>query len=419
MTKFLKKTDPKIARLIALEGKRQKTVLTMIPSENYTSQAVKEALASVLVNKYSEGYPGKRYYQGNEIIDKVESLAIKRACKLFGVAHANVQALSGAAANMAVFWALLQPQDKIMGMSLSSGGHLTHGHPITFSGKIYQSIQYTVGKDGWLNYEEIAKLAKKERPKLIICGYTAYPRLIDFERFGKIADSVGAILLADIAHIAGLIAAGAHPSPAPFAHVITTTTHKTLRGPRGAIIMVTQKGLNKDSEMPKKIDRAVFPGLQGGPHDNQTAAIAVCLKQASTKKFKTYSRQVVKNAQSLAEELKRYNFKLTTNGTDNHLILIDVRNKGVLGKEAAETLEKAGIVVNKNSIPFDPNPPTNPSSIRLGTPAITTFGLKENETKQIAGFFNRVFESLRLPRVQKEKNLKKIYQEVLKSLSHH
>ena len=394
MTKFLKKTDPKIARLIAREEKRQKTILTMIPSENSASEGVREALASVLTNKYSEGYPGKRYYQGNEIIDKVESLAVKRACKLFGVPYTNVQPLSGAAANMAVFWALLQPQDKIMGMSLSSGGHLTHGHPITFSGKLYQSIQYTTSRDGWLDYEEIAKLVRKERPKLIICGYTAYPRIIDFERFGKIADSVGAILLADIAHIAGLVAAGVHPSPVPFVHVITTTTHKTLRGPRGAIIMVTQKGLNKDFEMPKKIDRAVFPGLQGGPHDNQTAAIAVCLKEASTKKFNAYSRQVVKNAQVLAQELKRYKFKLVTNGTDNHLILIDVRNKGILGKEAAEALEKAGIVVNKNSIPFDPNPPTNPSGIRLGTPAITTFGMKENEMKQIASFFNRVFESL-------------------------
>jgi len=381
----------KIFELIKKEEKRQREVLEMIPSENYCSKQVRAALGSVLVNKYSEGYPGKRYYQGNAVVDEVETLAIERAKKLFGVPFANVQALSGAAANAAVYFALLDPGDKIMGMVLSSGGHLTHGHPkITFSGKYFTSVQYSVGKDGWLDYEAIEKQALAEKPKIIVCGYTAYPRLINFKKFGEIADKVGAYLLADISHIAGLVVTGVHPSPVPYVDVIMATTHKTLRGPRGALLLVTQKGIKKDPEMAKKIDRAVFPGLQGGPHDNQTAAIAVCLAEAMTPAFKKYSQQVVKNAYILAAELKKLNFNLVTGGTDNHLLVIDLRNKNIPGTEAAIALEKAGIVVNKNTIPYDPNPANNPSGIRLGTPAITTRGMKEKEMKMIAGWIDAV-----------------------------
>ena len=400
----------KIFELIAKEEKRQKETLMMIPSENYTSSAIRKAVGSVLMHKYSEGYPGKRYYQGNKFIDEIESLAIERAKKLFGVPYANVQALSGAAANAAVYFALLNPGDRIMGMVLSSGGHLTHGHPkITFSGKYFQSVQYTVGKDGWLDYGEIERLALAQKPNIIVCGYTAYPRTIDFERFGKIADKVGAYLLADIAHIAGLVVGGVHPSPVPYVDVVTTTTHKTLRGPRGAIIMVTKKGLEKDSLMGQKIDRAVFPGLQGGPHDNQTAGIAVCLAEALTLSFKKYAQQIVKNAKALAEELKKYDFSLVTGGTDNHLILIDLRNKKIDGKKAAEILEEAGIVVNKNTIPFDPNPPANPSGIRLGTPALTTRGMKEKEARLIASWINEIL-NVKYPML----NVQKIKEEVKK-----
>lgn len=414
----LKQTDPRVAQLIAQEKKRQRSVLRMIPSENYVSDAVLKALGSILTNKYSEGYPGKRYYQGNQIIDQLEALAIRRACRLFQVPHANLQALSGAAANAAVYFGLLKPGDKLMGMNLACGGHLTHGHPkITFSGRFYQSVQYGVDKEGWIDYQTLVRLAKKEKPKLIISGFAAYPRLINFKKFKQIADSVGAILLADISHIAGLVISGVHPSPVPYAHVVTTTTHKTLRGPRGAIILVTKKGLKQDPQMAKKIDRAVFPGLQGGPHDNQTAAIAVCLKEASTRKFKNYSQQVVKNAKTLAKALIKLDFNLITKGTDNHLILLDVRNKRVLGQEAAEALEKVGIIVNKNSIPYDPNPPTNPSGIRLGTPAITTQGLKEKEMIEIAKLINQVFESFPLTKRKQTKVLKNLKQKVKQLIS--
>lgn len=393
----------KIFELIKKEEKRQREALEMIPSENYASKEVRQALGSVLVNKYSEGYPGKRYYQGNAVIDEVETLAIERAKKLFGVPYANVQALSGAAANAAVYFALLNPGDKIMGMVLSSGGHLTHGHPkITFSGKYFTSVQYSVNKDGCLDYEAIEKMAMVEKPKIIVCGYTAYPRIIDFKKFGEIADKVGAYLLADISHIVGLVVAGVHPTPVPYADIIMATTHKTLRGPRGALLLVTEKGLNKDPEMGKKIDRAVFPGLQGGPHDNQTAAIAVCLAEASTPAFKKYSQQVVKNAQVLAEELKKLGFKLVTGGTDNHLMVIDLRSKNISGADAAIALEKAGIVVNKNTIPYDPNPPNNPSGIRLGTPAITSRGMKEKEMKKIAGWISQVISGADTKKINKE-----------------
>lgn len=391
----LKQTDPQIYKLIKLEEKRQREVLEMIPSENYTSRAVMEALGTVLTNKYSEGYPKKRYYQGNKIIDDVESLAIDRAKKLFDVPYVNVQPLSGSPANTAVYFALLKPGDKLMGLSLAFGGHLTHGLALNVSGKFYKSIQYELGKDGFLDYDAIEKMAIFEKPKIIICGYTAYPRIIDFERFGKIADKVGALLMADVAHIAGLIAAGVHPSPVPYAHIVTTTTHKTLRGPRGAMIMVTAKGLKKDPEMGKKIDSAIIPGLQGGPHDNTTAAIAVVLKEDATPEFKKYGQQVVKNAKVLGEELSRLGFDLVSGGTDNHLILIDLRNKGVNGKIAAYALEVANIVINMNGVPFDTQPPFYPSGIRLGTPAITTRGMGKGEMLKIANWITQAIDAIK------------------------
>ena len=395
--------DPEIAKLIEAEEKRQPDSLQMIHSENHASQAVMEALGTVLTNKYSEGYPRKRYYQGNTIVDEVEILAQERAKKLFGVPYVNVQALSGSPANAAVYFAILNYKEKLMGLRLDSGGHITHGLPLSFSGRFFTAVSYELGGNGRLDFNAIEKLAKKEKPKLIICGFTAYPRIIDFEKFAKIADSIGAFLMADIAHIAGLVAAGVHPSPAPYAHIITTTTHKTLRGPRGALIMVTKKGLEKDPELPKKIDSAIIPGLQGGPHDNQTAAIAVCLKEASTAAFKSYSKQIVKNSQVLAKELSSYGFDLVSGGTDNHLILIDLRSRDINGSIAAIALEVAGIVINKNSVPFDTNPPFYPSGIRLGTPAITTRGMKEAEMEKIAIWINAAIAEVKAEKLPKVK----------------
>ena len=393
---ILQKTDLEIARLIEAEENRQSDTLQMIPSENYASKAVMEALGTVFTNKYSEGYPKKRYYQGNAIVDEVEILTQERAKKLFGVPHVNVQPYSGSPANTAVYFALLEPlKDKIMGLSLAFGGHLTHGSPVSISGKYFKAVPYELGKNGILDYGTIEELAQKEKPKIIVCGYTAYPRIIDFKRFGQIADKVGAYLLADISHIAGLVATGVHPSPVPYAHTVMTTTHKTLRGPRGAMIMVTQKGLKKDAELAEKIDKAVFPGLQGGPHDNQTAAIAVALKEASTPAFKKYATQIVANSQALAANLTKLGFDLSGGGSDNHLILIDLRNKNVNGAIAAIALEVAGIVVNKNSVPFDTNPPFYPSGIRLGTPAITTRGMKETEMKKIASWINQTIDEVK------------------------
>ncbi len=406
----LKNQDPQIAKLIELETERQKTSLEMIPSENHSSPAVREALGSLLTDKYAEGYPGKRYYAGLEFYDKIETICQERAKKLFSaeggkVVHSNVQPYSGSPANQAVYVALCSPGDTIMGMSLPHGGHLTHGWKVNFSAKFFNSVQYTVDKEtNLLDYDEMEKLAKENAPKLIWVGATAYPRIFDWKRLEEIADSVGAYLAADIAHIAGLVAGGVHPSPVPFVHIVTTTTHKTLRGPRGGIIMVTEKGIKKDPELASKIDKAVFPGLQGGPHENAIAAIAVCLKEAATPAFKKYAKQIVKNAKILAEELKKYDFKLVTGGTDNHLILIDLRNKNISGKDAQLNLEKAGITINKNSIPYDPNPPFNPSGIRMGTPAITTRGMKEKEMKIISGFINEV--------ISDAKSIKKVREEV-------
>lgn len=409
----LKRTDPLIYKLIQLEEKRQKEVLEMIPSENYASKAVMEALGTVLTNKYSEGYPKKRYYQGNKIIDEIEILAEERAKKLFKVPYVNVQPLSGSAANAAVYMAVLNPGDKIMGLALSFGGHLTHGAPLTFSSRFFKSVQYTLGKDRLLDYDAIEKQALKEKPQIIVCGFTAYPRIIDFKRFGEIADKVGAYLLADISHITGLILAGVHPSPVPYAHIVTTTTHKTLRGPRGAMIMVTDKGLKKNPDLGKKIDSAIIPGLQGGPHDNQTAAIAVCLLEASKPSFKTYGRQIVKNSKALAKELIKHSFDLVSGGSDNHLILIDLRNSGVNGAVAALALETAGIVLNKNGVPFDTNPPFYPSGIRLGTPAITTRGLKEKDMVKVANWINRAIDQVKeldLPKDREKR--KKLWQKL-------
>lgn len=395
----LEKIDSQIAKLIEKEIERQKTSLEMIPSENHTSLAVREALGSVLTDKYAEGYPGKRYYAGLEYYDQIEDICRERAKKLFKVVHVNVQPYSGSPANLAVYFAVLNPgdpstssgQDTVMGMSLPHGGHLTHGWKVNFSAKYYNSVQYGVDqKTSLIDYNQVAKLAKETKPKLIWVGATAYPRVFDWERFAKIADSVGAYLAADIAHIAGLIVAGVHSSPVPYVDIVTTTTHKTLRGPRGGMIMITKKGIDKDPDLAKKIDKAIFPGLQGGPHENNIAAIAVCLKEASLPDFKEYGKQIVKNCKVLASELINHGFNLITKGSDNHLILIDLRNKGILGPEAQDRLEKAGITVNKNSIPFDPNPPFKPSGLRMGTPAITTRGMKEKEMRQIASWINEV-----------------------------
>lgn len=381
----------KVLQLIKSEEKRQQETLMMIPSENYTYPEVRKAVGSALMHKYSEGYPHARYYQGNEFVDQIEDIAIDRAKKLFGVAHANVQAYSGSPANSAVYFALLLPGDTVMGMALSAGGHLTHGHPkITFSGKYFNSIQYGLDEEGYIDFIALRKLAKEHKPKIIVAGLTAYPRALDWKQFADIAEEVGAYLLADISHIAGLVAGGAQASPKDFAHIVTTTTHKTLRGPRGAMIMVTQKGIDKDPDLPKKIDRGVFPGLQGGPHNNQTAGIALMLDEASKAEFKAYARDVVENAKHLAKELVKNGFDLVTGGTDNHLLLLDLRSKNILGKPFAIALEKAGIVVNYNAVPNDPNPPMNPSGIRLGTPALTVRGMEKKEMETIAKLIGEV-----------------------------
>lgn len=377
-TTTLQNADPEVFALIEREEKHQQDVLNMIPSENYVSSAVREATGSVLTNKYSEGYPYKRYYQGNQQADDVEQLAIDRAKQLFGAEHANVQPHSGSPANMAVFMALLKPGDTFMGLALDSGGHLTHGSPVNFSGTLYNAVSYTVNKETeQIDLEEVRALAKQHKPKLIISGWTAYPRTFDFEGFQKIAEEVGAYHMADISHIAGLIAGGAHPSPVPFADVVTTTTHKTLRGPRGAMILSKEKHA-------KAINKAVFPGIQGGPHEHSIAAKAVAFHEAMSDDFKTYAAQIIKNAQALATALKDRGVKIVTDGTDTHLILIDLLPQGVgLGKQAAVALEQAGIVTNANTVPFDPSTPFKPSGVRLGTPTLTTRGMKEAQMTQI------------------------------------
>ena len=390
----LKKIDPEIANLIVAETKRQRYTLDLIPSENIVSRAILEALGSPLTNKYSEGYPSRRYYAGNTVIDDVEVLAQERARKAFRLGkewHVNVQPYSGSPANLAVYVGLLKPGEKILGMSLPFGGHLTHGWKVSVTGKFFTAVQYGVNRDGFLDYDEIAVLAKKEKPRIVVAGATAYPRVIDFEQFAKIAHGVGAYLMVDMAHIAGLVAAGAHPSPFPYADIVSTTTHKTLRGPRGAIIFVNKNSkiaADYKIDIASAIDKAVFPGLQGGPHDNQTAAIAVALKEASTPAFKKYGHQIVKNARALARALQKLKFDLVSGGTDNHLMLIDLTNLGISGREAQDRLESVSIITNRNTIPYDTRSPFDPSGIRIGTPSLTTRGMKEREMKLVAGFIH-------------------------------
>lgn len=392
--------DSEIAALIEAESNRQRTGLEMIPSENHTSSDVLKALGSRLTDKYSEGYPGKRYYGGCEFVDQVENIARERAKALFGVSHVNVQPYSGSPANLAVYYALADPGDTVMGMELYYGGHMTHGLKVNFSGKWFNSVQYRTGRDGYLDYDAMEAQVREHKPKLIFVGATAYPRIFDWERLRVIADICNAFLVADISHIAGLVVAGAHPSPVGIADVVTTTTHKTLRGPRGAMIMANGnpstplKAVERTREnLPTLIDRAIIPGLQGGPHNHQTAAIAVALREAQKPEFKEYGQQIVKNAQRLAERLTGKGYELVTGGTDNHLLLIDLTNKGIIGADAEKALGKAGITVNKNTVPFDPRPPFSPSGIRLGTPALTSRGLKEAEMDQVADWIDLAISS--------------------------
>lgn len=406
--------DTAVADLIELEKKRQREGLEMIPSENHASRDVLEALGSVMTDKYSEGYPGMRYYGGCEFVDGVENIARERAQALFGVDHANVQAYSGSPANMAAYYALLEPGDTLMGLELYYGGHMTHGLGVNFSSRFYRAVQYRTGKDGYLDYDAMQAMATAEKPKLLVVGATAYPRVFDWQRLRVIADSVGAWLLADISHIAGLIIGGEHPSPVGIADVITTTTHKTLRGPRGALILCNgapstplKKVERTKENLPSLVDRAIIPGLQGGPHNHQTAAIAVALKEAAQPAFKTYAQQVVKNAKELANELTERGYQLVTGGTDNHLLLIDLTNKKITGKEAEVALGKVGITVNKNTVPYDPRKPFDPSGIRLGTPAITTRGMKEDHMQQIAHWIHQA-----LTHRTHDKTLAKLHAEV-------
>jgi glycine hydroxymethyltransferase len=387
ITKSLKELDPEIYAAIQNEERRQATGLELIASENFTYKAVLEATGSVFTNKYAEGYPGRRYYGGCEYVDVVENLAIERAKKLFGAEHANVQPHAGSQANMAVYLTILKPGDTVLGMNLSHGGHLTHGHPLNFSGKYYKIVPYGVRKDTeTIDYDELASLAREAKPKLIIVGASAYPRVIDFERISKLAKEIGSMMMVDMAHIAGLIAAGEHPSPVPHAEFVTSTTHKTLRGPRSGMILCREV-------FAKDLNRSVFPEMQGGPLVHVIAAKAVCFKEAATEEFRTYIRQVVKNARVLAAKIASRKFRIVSGGTDTHLMLVDVFSRGINGKEAEQALDKAGITVNKNTIPFDQNPPMTPSGIRIGTPALTTRGMKEPEMEAIGEWIADVLEA--------------------------
>jgi glycine hydroxymethyltransferase len=380
----LSEVDPDIDSLIRDEERREADTLRVIASENYVSRAVLEASGSILTNKYSEGYAGKRYYEGQQSIDPIEELACKRLKDLFRMDHVNVQPYSGSPANLAVYLATLKPGDTVMGLGLASGGHLTHGHSVSITGRYFNSVPYGLrGEDARIDMDQVRTLAREHKPKLIWCGTTAYPRQLDFKAFGDIAKEVGAVLAADIAHIAGLVVAGVHPSPAGIADVVTTTTHKTLRGPRGGVVMCKQ-------ELAPAIDKAVFPGLQGGPHNHTTAGIAVAAREAALPSFKVYAQHVVDNAKVLAEELLARGFRLVTGGTDNHLILIDLTTKNVTGKVAAKALDRAGIVANYNAIPNDPRKPFDPSGLRMGTPAITSRGMKAPEMKRLATFIDQV-----------------------------
>jgi len=388
MNRPLAEVDPEIADALRDEGRRQGTGLELIPSENFVSEAVLEAMGSVLTNKYAEGYPGKRYYGGCEFADRVEQLAIDRAKALFGAEHANVQSHSGTQANVSVYMAALQLGDTVLGMNLAHGGHLTHGHPLNFSGKMYKFIPYGVSKETeTIDYQEMARLAQEHKPKMIVAGASAYSRIIDFPRIAEIARSVGALFFVDMAHIAGLVAGGMHPSPVPHADFVSTTTHKTLRGPRGGLVLCKQ-------QFAKELDRITFPGTQGGPLMHIIAAKAVCLKEAADPGFRDYAKQIVANAQKLAAQIASAGFRIVSGGTDNHLFLIDLYSRGVTGKDAQPALDRAGITVNKNSIPFDPTPPLTAGGIRLGTPAITTRGMREAEMTLIAGWITDVLSHM-------------------------
>jgi len=387
--RYLKETDPEIYQAVVQEYNRQFYHLELIASENFTSLAVMEAQGSVLTNKYAEGLPGKRYYGGCEFVDIAESLAIERVKKIYGAEHANVQPHSGSQANMAVYMAFLKPGDVILGMDLAHGGHLSHGAKVNFSGKVYQVYYYGLNPETELiDYDQVWKLAKEHKPKMIVAGASAYPRVIDWERFAQIAEDVGAYLMVDMAHYAGLIAGGVYPNPVPYAHFVTSTTHKTLRGPRGGFILCR-------AEFAKDIDKSVFPGIQGGPLMHVIAAKAVAFKEAMTEEFKNYARQVIINAQAMAEEFLKLGFKVVAGGTDSHIVLLDLRNKGITGKEAEEALGRVNITVNKNAVPFDPLPPTKTSGIRIGTPAMTTRGMKEDEMRSIAKLIAKVIDNIK------------------------
>ena len=384
MNRPLDAVDPQIAELLRDEAKRQATTLELIPSENLVSEAVLEAMGSIFTNKYAEGYPGKRYYGGCEYADKVEQLAIDRAKELFGAEHANVQAHPGTSANIAVYMATLKPGDTVLGMNLAHGGHLTHGHPLNFSGRMYKFIAYGVRQeDERIDYDEIEKLAHEHKPRMIVAGASAYSRVIDFERMGKVAKAVDAIFFVDMAHIAGLVAAGVHPSPVPHADIVSTTTHKTLRGPRAGLVL-------SRAAYAKELDRLTFPGMQGGPLVHTIAAKAVCLKEAMEPSFREYQRQVVANARALAASIAKQGFRIVSGGTDNHLFLIELHSRGLTGSDAEKALDRAGITVNKNAIPFDPLPPMKAGGIRLGSPSITTRGMREPEMEQIGAWIAEV-----------------------------
>jgi len=399
----IKKQDYKVYSAIIGETKRQQEGMELIASENYVSPAVLEALGSVFTNKYSEGYPGRRYYGGQTYTDVVESLAIERAKKIFGAEHVNVQPLSGCPANMIVYSAVLNPGDTVLGMDLSHGGHLSHGHPVTLAAKIYRFVRYKTNALGEIDYDELEKMALQEKPKLILAGFSAYTRQLDYQKFQDIAKKVGAITMFDIAHIAGLIAGKVIPNPVPYFDIVTTTTHKTLRGPRGGMIMCKQ-------QFAEAIDKALFPGFQGGPHMNNIAALAVALGEALKPSFRVYAKQIIKNAKVLETELKKYGFKIAFGQTDNHMVLVDVfSTKGVTGKEAEKALDKIGVTVNKNMIPDDPRKPMDPSGVRIGVPAITTRGMKEKEVKIISGWINQAITNH-----TDEKVLAKLHKEVIK-----
>jgi glycine hydroxymethyltransferase len=386
----LKTTDPEVFSAVEKERCREHEKIVLIASENYVSMAVLEAQGSIFTNKYAEGYPGRRYYGGCEYADIVENLAIERAKAIFGADHVNVQPHSGSQANMAVYFAVLKPGDKILGMNLSHGGHLSHGASVNFSGVLYKNVPYGVNKEGLIDYDEVRKIALEQRPRMIVVGASAYSRVIDFRRFSEIAKEAGAYLMADIAHIAGLVAAGLHPSPVPYADFVTTTTHKTLRGPRGGMIMCK-------AEFGKAVDKMIFPGIQGGPLVHVIAAKAVALREAMSEDFRRYQRAVIDNARTLASELTKSGFKIISGGTDNHLMLIDLTNKGITGKEAEQALDQAGITVNKNAIPYDERPPAITSGIRLGTPSITTRGMGTAEVVEIADLISAVINNSKEP----------------------